>query len=138
MKKKLKNDLLDDVKNINVPFQDNFLFVNDIKNNTIYEINTKKIRHIIINLFNQQTTCFKIVQENYVIQAKKCLNISSKDILININKALILAKKINVNYLIYSSIYKKYKKLYLKIQMILVNSKEIFLETDILIGSLKI
>lgn len=135
--KVLKNDLLKQIKIINVPFQDNSILVNEVNNNTIYEINTNKIQNIFINFFNKKTSCFSVIQKDNVEKAKQDLNISSKDILINRNKALILAKKINVNYLLYNSIYTKYKKLYIQLQIILVNSQEILLEDNILIGKLE-
>ncbi|XBC41596.1 MAG: hypothetical protein U0T57_01660 [Buchnera aphidicola (Kaburagia rhusicola rhusicola)] len=133
----MKNNILKKIKVINIPFQDNLILVNEINNNTIYEINTNKIQNIFINFFNKEISCFSVTQKDNIEKAKQDLNISSTDILINRNKALMLAKKINVNYLLYNSIYEKYKKLYVQLQIILVNSKEIFLEDNILIGKLE-
>ncbi|XBC37479.1 MAG: hypothetical protein U0T60_01660 [Buchnera aphidicola (Meitanaphis microgallis)] len=58
-----RNNLLNKIKTINVSFKDNFLFINDIKNNTVYEIHTQKIKNIIINFFNQKNMCFNIVKK---------------------------------------------------------------------------
>ncbi|XBC43142.1 MAG: hypothetical protein U0T59_01655 [Buchnera aphidicola (Meitanaphis flavogallis)] len=135
--KVLKNDLLKKINNINIPFQDNLILVNEVNNNTIYEINTNKIQDIFINFFNKEISCFNVAQKSNIKKAKKNLNISSKDILINRNKALMLAKKINVNYLLYNSIYEKHKQLYMQLQIIVVNSKEIILEDNMLIGKLE-
>ncbi|XBC44180.1 MAG: hypothetical protein U0W94_01720 [Buchnera aphidicola (Schlechtendalia peitan)] len=130
-------NLLYEINKINVPFYNNLLLINNVKNNTNYDINNKKIENIIFNFFNKKVTCFNVISNRSIETVKKKLKISSKDIFINRNKALQLATAIHVNYLIYPSIYEKYKKLYLQLQMILVDSKEIIWEHDMLINDFR-
>ncbi|XBC41077.1 MAG: hypothetical protein U0T64_01665 [Buchnera aphidicola (Nurudea yanoniella)] len=120
-----------------MPFRDNFLLINDIENDTHYHIETDKIQNVILNFFKTDIIFFNIITKQTIEKVKKCFKISVKDVLINRNKALLLAKKSHANYLMYNILYKKNKILYFKSQIILVSSKEIFLDFETLIEILK-
>lgn len=81
------------------------LLISDIQNRSGDYISTQRIDTILHNLMNNQSV-FTVIDQASINQVKKVLNISPDDKLVSRSKMISLAKSINADYLLFTTIYK--------------------------------
>lgn len=81
------------------------LFISDIQNRSNEYIANSQVNDALHQLVNQQNT-FAVVDRETVDNAKQALGIAFDDKLVSRSKMIALAKSINVDYVLFTTIYK--------------------------------
>lgn len=81
----------------------NLLLLSDVKNNSHDYIDSNQINQVLNRLFAKQTL-FLVVDKKLVNDGKQLLGIANDDTLVSRGKMIALARNINVNYVLFTTI----------------------------------
>ncbi|XKM12518.1 hypothetical protein RCS94_05710 [Orbaceae bacterium ac157xtp] len=86
--------------------ENNQLLISDIKNNSNSYVSSAQLNKLIYNQLSSRQDIFKVIDKKTINQARQVLGISYNDALVSRSKMIALARNINADYLLFTTVNK--------------------------------